>query len=204
MQKLYLKLKSFIIRKRLKLDIRSNNVFIPAIKGEYVKIMEDTIVNSGSSVGKHTYIGRNCTITNAEIGNYTSIANNVTIGAGEHPLNKISTNSIFYDKPKKELFSKRCIIGHDVWIGVDSIIRRGVKIGNGAVIGANSFVNSDIPDFAIAVGSPAKVIKFRFEEEDRKKINTTEWWEKDPEEAREIINKLEKEIKNDTTSIKKD
>ena len=74
---------------------------------------------------------------------YVSIANNVTIGAGEHDLNKISTSSLFYDNAYDVLTEKDCIIGNDVWIGVDSIIRRGVTIGNGAIIGANSFVNQD-------------------------------------------------------------
>ncbi len=52
-------------------------------------------------------------------------------------------------------------IGEDVWIGAQAVILRGVRIGKGSVIGANSLVNSDIPPYSIAVGSPAKVIRKR-------------------------------------------
>lgn len=69
------------------------------------------------------------------------------------------------------------IIGNDVWIGVGSIIRRGVTIGNGAVIGANSFVNKDVPPYAFAVGSPARVIKYRFKKEMIEKIEESCWWQ---------------------------
>lgn len=52
-------------------------------------------------------------------------------------------------------------IGNDVWIGASAIILRGVRIGEGAVVGAGSVVTKDIPDYAIAVGNPARVIKYR-------------------------------------------
>ena len=83
-----------------------------------------------------------------------------------------------------------CEIGNDVWIGVNAVIKRGVKVGNGAVIGANSFVNKDVPDFAIVAGTPARIIKYRFEEEKRNKISVTNWWNKDLDEAKEIIKDL--------------
>ena len=88
-----------------------------------------------------------------------------------------------------------CVIGNDVWIGVDSIIRRGVKIGNGAVVGANSFVNHDVPDFAIVAGNPARLIRYRFDEEMQAEISASKWWEKDLPEAKEIIKKLKSKIK---------
>lgn len=157
--------------------------------GEHIEIGESR-VDKTSVVGDYTYIGNHCYITKAQIGRYTSIANNVTIGAGEHDLTEISTSAWFYDEPLKILRRGECVIGHDVWIGVDSIIRRGVKIGNGAVIGANSFVNSDVPDFAIVAGSPARLIRYRFDEEVRTEISASKWWEKDLDEAKKIIKEL--------------
>lgn len=97
----------------------------------------------------------------------------------EHDLDGISTNSIFYKNAYEKLTEKDCIIGNDVWIGVDVIIRRWIHIGNGAVIGANSFVNTDIPPYAIAVWSPAKIIRYRFPDEKIAIIEATKWWEND-------------------------
>lgn len=64
-------------------------------------------------------------------------------------------------KQKDDVAEGGIVIGDDVWIGAQCMIIKGAKIGNGAVIGANSLVNSEITDNAIAVGSPAKVIGFR-------------------------------------------
>jgi len=82
------------------------------------------------------------------------------------------------------------IIGNDVWIGAQAIIKEGVKIGNGAVIGANSFVNKDVEPFSIVVGSPAKHIKYRFSDNVVKEIEESEYWNKEPHEARRILNSL--------------
>lgn len=89
-----------------------------------------------------------------------------------------------------DLTQKDCVIKNDVWIGVDAIIRRGVTIGNGAVVGANSFVNKDVPDFAVVGGSPAKILKYRFDESMRKKISASEYWIYEPDKAKEIIASL--------------
>lgn len=59
-------------------------------------------------------------------------------------------------------------IANDVWIGSNTIILKGVTISEGAVIGAGSVVTKDIPEYAIAVGNPCKVIKYRFDEEQLK------------------------------------
>lgn len=159
--------------------------------GKHIEIGESR-VDKNSVVGDYTYIGRNCTVTKAEIGRYVSIANNVTIGPGEHDVNDVTTSAWFYDDAVAVLCAKECVIGNDVWIGVDSIIRRGVKIGNGAVVGANSFVNKDVPDFAIVAGNPARIIRYRFDEYKRAKISASKWWEKDLPEAKEIIQQLRK------------
>ena len=156
------------------------------------QIMNSTIISSDSVVGDYTYIGYNCFITKANIGRYCSIANNVSIGLGEHDLTEISTSSYFYDNAYEKLTEKNCTIGHDVWIGVDSIIRRGVKIGNGAVIGANSFVNMDVPDFSIVAGNPAKIVKYRFTDSQILKISKSNWWNLEIEAAKNIFKDLKK------------
>ncbi|WP_121567318.1 CatB-related O-acetyltransferase [Petrotoga sp. Shatin.DS.tank11.9.2.9.3] len=155
------------------------------------KIMKRTSIDNYSDIGFNTYIGYNCFITKSKIGNYCSIGNNVHIGPGEHDLNKISTSAIMYKNSYEELTKEDCTLGNDVWVGADAIVLRGVKIGDGAVIGANSVVTHDIPDFAVAVGSPAKVIKYRFSQKDINKIKKSNWWLYDKEKAKNIINQLE-------------
>lgn len=80
---------------------------------------------------------------------------------------------------------KETIIGDDVWIGAQAIVM-GVKIGDGAVIGANSFVNKDVEPFSI----PAKFLKYRFGEDVREAIIQSEYWNKVPIKAKQILNKL--------------
>jgi len=154
--------------------------------------MRNVILDKECSVGNYTYIGEYTSITKTTIGNFCSIASNVRIGHGEHNLETFSTNSLFFKK--SYLTQKSCVIKNDVWIGTEAVISRGVTIGNGAVIGANSFVNKDIPDYAIVVGSPAKILRYRFDTTTRKKLLATEWWNfKDLEEIKTIF----KSINND-------
>jgi virginiamycin A acetyltransferase len=151
---------------------------------------EDYYIDNLSTIEKNTFLGKNVAITKSKIGSYCSIAPGVLIGMGEHDINKISTSSIFYDNPYEELTKDDCIIEHDVWIGVNAIILRGVTIGTGAVIGAGTIVTKDVPEFAVVVGVPAKVIKYRFDELKRKRILESKWWEYDKVDASRILKGL--------------
>ena len=77
-----------------------------------------------------------------------------------------SANALPFNRPNHY----QIVIGHDVWIGRGVTIMGGVKIGNGAVIGAKAVVAKDIPPYAIVVGNPARVIKYRFDEETIRKF----------------------------------
>lgn len=155
------------------------------------QIMHNSILSGDNQIGDYTYIGFNCIITQSVVGRYCSIANNVSIGIGEHKINRVSTSSLFYENPFETLTQGECIIANDVWIGSNAVIRRGVKIGNGAIIGANSFVNKDVNDFEIVGGVPAKLIKKRFDENTIKLIKESNWWDFDIENARLKISELE-------------
>jgi acetyltransferase-like isoleucine patch superfamily enzyme len=155
-------------------------------------------IDKNCTIGKHTYIGENGSITKSKVGNYSTIANNVFIGQGEHDYNQVALSGQLYNFDSYEKYTQKdCIIGNDVWIGVGVIVLRGVTIGDGSVIGANSVVTKDIPPYAIAVGSPARVIKYRFSEEKIRRLLEIKWWEHDIEEARVMVAKLEKEFKDD-------
>ncbi len=160
--------------------------------GDYISIEKNVeidesleILNDGLYVGKGTYIG-SC----SAIGKFCSISYDVKIGVASHPLNYISTSPVFYAKRRgwvdKNNFNEQANgnveIGNDVLISANVIIVAGVKIGNGAVIGAGAFVNTDIPPYAIAVGIPAKVIKYRFSEDEIKKLEASNWWNRSKEE----------------------
>lgn len=150
------------------------------------RIMPNTYIRE-SSVGKYSFIGAYTDISYANIGNYTCIANGVVIGGMEHPYWDLSIS------PKlssEYVYGKKTYIGNDVWIASGCIIKQGVKIGDGAVIGANSFVNRDIPPYAIAFGTPAKIYKFRFGEDIVKDIQDSEYWNNPPKIAIKILNKL--------------
>lgn len=79
------------------------------------------------------------------------------------------------------------VIGNDVWIGANVIILPGVKIGDGAVIAAGAVVNKDVPSYAIVGGVPAKVIKYRFEQEMIDKLIEISWWDWSIEEIEDNI-----------------
>lgn len=82
-------------------------------------------------------------------------------------------------------------IGNDVWIGTCSIFMRGVNVGTGAVIGAGAIVTKDVPDYAVVVGIPAKVIKYRFDKEQQYQIKQSRWFDLNKKSAMQTIKKLE-------------
>lgn len=146
--------------------------------------IRDGVNLTSCKLGKYSYIARNTDVNCAQIGNYVSIASDVHIGGMEHSLEDASTSAWLSDKGYCD---KITTIGHDVWIGAGSIIKQGVTIGNGAVVGANSFVNKDVPSYAIVVGSPARIIKYRFDENNQSVIQNTLYWDFPPEKARRIL-----------------
>lgn len=170
-----------------KMKIYSPYVSAESLKGDNIEIHRSSFVDSKSNIGSYTYIGSYCFITKSDIGRYCSIANNVSIGQGEHNLKNISTSSIFYKDPYRELTSKKCVIEDDVWIGVGAIILRGVKLGMGSVIAANAVVTKSVPEYAIVAGVPAQVIRYRFTKKIIKRIKKSNWWTKDINDAMKIF-----------------
>lgn len=75
----------------------------------------------------------------------------------------------------------RTLIGHDVWIGSGALILDGKVIGNGAIVGARAVVTRDVPPYAIVVGAPAKVIRYRFEPDVIEALQAAAWWDRDPD-----------------------
>lgn len=143
-----------------------------------------TIVNS--TIGRYTYTCYDDEIVNCEIGQFCSISDEVVIGGAEHPIAWVSTSPVFqnvkHSGPKRKFSEfefegiKKTVIGNDVWIGRRAIIKAGVTVGDGVVIGSGSVVTKDIPPYAIVGGVPAKILKYRFGEETIKELLQSEWW----------------------------
>ncbi len=140
----------------------------------------------GVQMGRYSYIGKNNSVANTTIGSFCSIASYCAIGGGAHPLNMVSTSPVFYQGRNgfNKHFSsipaevnKKVEIGNDVWIGEAVFINDGVKIGTGAVIGAHSVVTKDVPPYAIIAGAPAKILRYRFDEDTIQRLLDSKWWE---------------------------
>ena len=138
-------------------------------------------------IGDYTYVAQNSYIGRTTIGKCCSIGPNLICGWGIHPLDTISTHPMFYSTKKQNGMTlssydkieelKHIEIGNDVFIGANVTILDGVTIGDGAVIGAGAVVSKDIPPYAIAVGCPINVIRYRFSEDIRNKLLEIKWWD---------------------------
>jgi len=123
------------------------------------------------------------------IGNYCSIARGVSVYEYSHDYERLSTyyvgRNILGLPLEEEIESKGPIeIGHDVWIGAYAHVMSGVKVGNGAVVAANAVVTREVPPFAIVGGTPARILKYRFDEPTRARILALAWWDWDRETVR--------------------
>lgn len=157
-----------------------------------VRIYGNVIVRKDCSIGKFSFINSYSAIhEGSQIGRYCSIGRNVDIGAWEHPLDRLSTSPVSYNIAQHfpdhaavlpQVMLKRAettVIGHDVWIGTGAIIRRGVTVGDGAVIGARSFVTRDVGPYEIVGGTPAQLIRKRFDPQIVRALLELKWWDLD-------------------------
>lgn len=141
-----------------------------------------------SNMDKYSFCGYDCTIINTDIGKFCSIAGNCEIGGENHSIDWISTSPVFNENRDqisqkfsyhKFETSKKTTIGHDVWIGSRCLIKAGVTIGTGSVIGMGSVVTRDVPPYEIWAGNPARLIRKRFSDEIIEELLKLKWWEFD-------------------------
>ena len=113
------------------------------------------------------------------IGNYCQLAPRVGIYGKNHPTSYASiyvNKNLFAGRLKDNSQIQSVSIGHDVWIGHGAIVLKGVEVGNGAIIGAGAVVTSSVPDYAIVVGNPARLLKMRFSDDVIELLKRFEWW----------------------------
>jgi acetyltransferase-like isoleucine patch superfamily enzyme len=127
-----------------------------------------------------------------KVGNYCSIAEEVSLFGYQHPLDLLTTSPIGYepklpifDIPKaesadlnvlKKVPGKQTVVENDVWLGRRSMLKGGITIGTGACVGTAAIVTKDVPPYAIVAGNPARIIRYRFPEEVIAQLLETEWW----------------------------
>ena len=132
------------------------------------------------------------------IGKFCSIACGAKFifNCANHTLKSLSTYTfpLFYeewDLPKSEVAAAwdnkgDIVIGNDVWIGFEAVILAGVKIGDGAIIGARAVVTKDVPPYSIIGGIPAKVIRKRYSPDIIEQLLSLKWWDWTEEKMKEI------------------
>ena len=187
-----------ILKRDIDVDIITN-VFSNSHKGEPVKLFAPYQVLD-SQIGDYTYVSRNSIIKNTKIGKFCSIGPNLVSGWGMHPTNGLSNAPMFYSSenlsngmslsPDVKFKEEQEIrIGNDVFIGANVTILDGVKIGNGAIIGAGAVVSKNIPDYAVAVGCPIKIIRYKFESDKIEALQGIKWWDFKSKEELQLVEK---------------
>jgi len=165
-----------------------------------VRIDPRVIIASSITVGKYSFIGPNTTFgpNASRIGRYCSIGSGSIIGPNIHPLNELSTSAAFYSakwglvdfNKKAEYNLKPTLLEHDVWLGHNAIIMPGVTLGTGCVIAAGAVVTKDVKPYEIVAGTPARHLKFRFDEDVVQRLLDSRWWELDDQEVVNFYNEF--------------
>ena len=182
-----------------------------AVIESHVALYGTAIVHTECSIGAFSYVNSATTVfQQTHIGRYCSIGKQCEIGAVDQPLDWLSTSIFQYEMkahfptqkdacnqfPFEANKIKTTTIGNDVWIGSQSLIKRGVTIGHGAVVESGAVVTKAVPPYAIVGGVPAKVLKYRFDEESIAKLLKLEWWTLMPKDMKNVqFDNIEKAIK---------
>ncbi|MFG6080413.1 CatB-related O-acetyltransferase [Paracoccus litorisediminis] len=179
------------------LDTRNNTVNI-GYEAPVQLSNSDMFVYQDVRIGMYSYLRTGTVRYVRSIGRYCSIGPGVTLGEGEHPTNWLGTtptqytlNAFSWYEPQMERVKSRRIkrtpdnsddakgdieIGNDVWIGGGSTVRRGIRIGDGAIIAGNAFVTRDVLPYEIVGGLPARHLRFRFSDEVIARLLELQWW----------------------------
>jgi carbonic anhydrase/acetyltransferase-like protein (isoleucine patch superfamily) len=142
----------------------------------------------GCRVGRWTYFGERCLAIYSDVGAFCSVAPHAVIGGGRHPTGgHVTTSPLFYstihnpwgDFPgsmRRDDELPRTHVGNDVWIGYAAVVLPGVRVGDGAIIGAGAVVTRDVEPYAIVAGVPARELRSRFGPDEVRWLLAHKWW----------------------------
>ena len=191
------------VLERLRADNPDCTIMSPDIYdsrlGESVAILDGALL-SKVCMRDFSYVSNNSRLFNVEVGCFCSIGPHVQIGLSPHPSKIfVSTYPAFYSNynegcplnlRENKIFDDsvpKTNIGNDVWIGSNVIIPGGIQIGIGAIVAAGSVVVKDVPPYAVVGGNPAKVIRYRFSEEQIEVLLASKWWDWPIEKIRQRV-----------------
>ncbi|MCA9400635.1 MAG: CatB-related O-acetyltransferase [Candidatus Omnitrophica bacterium] len=152
----------------------------------YYSRLKNNVEFRSSTLGDYSVVNSCSIINTTDVGKFNSIGPGVYSGLWEHNDQWVSTHSFYLTEvcggfvkgfknfDKDEI---RVTIGHDVWIGANVVILKGVDVGHGAILGAGTVVTKDVPPYAIVVGNPGRVMKYRFDQGDIDFLLDTQWWD---------------------------
>jgi acetyltransferase-like isoleucine patch superfamily enzyme len=132
--------------------------------GRSFHVGQSVSIGPGFVAGDYVYVGPQSQLPpHVHVGNYSSLSARVAIVGSDHHYDKPGVPVVFSGRPPS------CVttIGQDVLIGHGAILLRGIRIGNGAVVGAGAVVTKDVPPYAIVVGVPARILRYRFDEREQ-------------------------------------
>lgn len=163
--------------------------------GRHVRVFSHARVHR-AKVGDYSYVGEWSTVTLGTIGKFCCIGPGCTLGTSNHPsAGFVSVHPVFYSMRKqvgvtfadRDYFEEQrpVTIGNDVWIGTNGIVLDGVTIGDGAIIAAGAVVTKDVPAYAIYGGVPAKLLRYRFDDQTIALLLRYRWWDRDDEWLRD-------------------
>lgn len=140
-------------------------------------------------IGDYGYAMGDNQISHAQIGKFSNLATGVRINPSNHPWWRATLHHFTYRSRSygfdadddAAIFDWRredqVVIGPDVWLGHNAIVMPGVSIGTGAAVGSGAVVTKDVPPFAVVVGVPAKVIRFRVDARTAERMMALAWWD---------------------------
>lgn len=148
-------------------------------------------------IGAFSYVVGRASL-NLSVGRYCSIGAGLAVFGSAHPVEWLSSSPMTYAAHHQRFYDDAGVqsppppgeweehnghitthIGHDVWIGAGALLKPGISIGNGAVVATRSIVTRDVPAYAIVAGSPARIVRYRFAEPLRARLEALEWWRYD-------------------------
>jgi acetyltransferase-like isoleucine patch superfamily enzyme len=151
-------------------------------KGSLVDLVHQSKHVHDVFFGRGTYMLTGTISPHVVVGRYCSISRNVSLGPSNHVMNELSMGWAPRPARTKKDKPKYTVIGSDVWIGMNAVILQGKTVGHGAAIGANCVITKDVPPYAVVVGNPGRVVRYRFDEKTIEELLETKWWML-PEEA---------------------